>query len=396
VACGTGAGIVYSDYLEIKDGVVSEHPVNDYQPGSIRDNFEFGVLMLLSRKAVEDALRRYGTIHDVKWAGLYDLRLKVSLDYHLMRIPELLYTKVETDVRLSGEKQFDYVDPRNQNVQTEMEIVATEHLKRLGSYLAPVFENVPESNIRFPVEASVIIPVRNREKTVGDAVQSVFGQKTQFDYNILVVDNHSTDRTTQILADFAAKNPRVRHIVPTRKDLGIGGCWNEAVSSEFCGRYAVQLDSDDLYADGTTLQQIVDKFKQGNYAMVIGSYRMVNFQLEEIPPGVIDHREWTRENGRNNALRVNGFGAPRGFHTSLLRAHPMPNVSYGEDYAVGLRLSRHYEIGRIFDPIYLCRRWEGNTDAVLSIASSNNYNNYKDTLRTIEITARQKTNKEKM
>jgi len=391
-----GAGIIYSDYLEIKNSAkstISEHPVNDYQSGSIRDNFEFGALMFFSRKAIENALHRYGAIPDVKWAGLYDLRLKVSIDSDILRIPEFLYSKVETDIRPSGEKQFDYLDPRNQDVQKEMEIVATEHLKRVGAYLAPQFEKVPESNIQFPVEASVVIPVRNRERTIADAVNSALRQKTSFDYNVIVVDNYSIDRTTQILSEIAQKNPQVKHIIPSRKDLGIGGCWNEAIFSEHCGRYAVQLDSDDLYADSTTLQKIVDKFREGNYAMVIGSYRMVNFQLEEIPPGIIDHKEWTRENGRNNALRVNGLGAPRAFNTSLLRTYRMPNVSYGEDYAVGLRLSRHYEIGRIFEPIYLCRRWEGNTDAVLSIVTSNKYNAYKDTLRTMEILARQRINK---
>lgn len=286
VAKETGAGITFADYLEVKNGAqgaISEHSVNDYKLGSIRDSFEFGALMLFSRKAIDNALHRYGAIPDVRWAGLYDLRLKISVDAKLVRIPEFLYSKVETDIRRSGEKQFDYVDPRNQEAQNEMELIATEHLKRIGAYLAPEFETVPESDSRFPAEASVVIPVRNRERTIADAVSSALQQRTSFEYNIIVVDNYSTDQTTQILGGIAQKNLHVKHIIPSRKDLGIGGCWNEAIFSDYCGRYAVQLDSDDLYADSTTIQRIVDKFREGNYAVIIGSYRMVNFQLEEIP-----------------------------------------------------------------------------------------------------------------
>jgi len=390
VAEETQAGLVYSDYLERKGSVVSEHPVMDYQLGSGRDNFDLGALLLFCRKAIDQALRRHGAIPPVKWAGLYDLRLKVSRDSPIVRLPEFLYTKRETDIRRSGEKQFDYVDPRNQEVQREMEQVFTDHLRRIGAYLPPNFEKVPQGKLRFPVEASVVISVRNRERTVAEAIRSALQQKTDFRYNILVVDNHSTDRTTEMVRDLAARYRQVHHLIPSRRDLGIGGCWNEAIFSEYCGRYAVQLDSDDLYADETTLQRMIDKFREGNYAMVIGAYRMVNFQLEEIPPGVIDHREWTRDNGRNNALRVNGLGAPRAFDTTLLRRFRFPNVSYGEDYAVGLRLSRQYEIGRLFEPLYLCRRWEGNTDANLSITTLNRYDAYKDTLRTHEILARQR------
>ncbi|MBI3787047.1 MAG: glycosyltransferase family 2 protein, partial [Ignavibacteriales bacterium] len=315
------------------------------------------------------------------------------IDYAAFHIQENLYTKVESDTRLTGEKLFDYVDPRNQAVQKEMEIVATKHLKNVGAYLKPKFKKVPKVDTGFPVEASVIIPVRNREATIPDAVQSVLRQQTDFSFNIIVVDNHSTDRTTEILAALAKENSKVKHLVPTRHDLGIGGCWNEAVFSEHCGRYAVQLDSDDIYSNGTTLQKIVDVFRKGNYAMVIGSYKLVNMKLEEIPPGIIDHKEWTPENGRNNALRINGLGAPRAFNTALLRQIGLPNVSYGEDYAVALRLSREYQIGRIYEPVYLCRRWEGNTDAVLSIEKANRHDYYKDKIRTIELLARQVMNR---
>lgn len=393
VAEQTRAGLVYSDYFEVKKGVRSEHPVNDYQFGSIRDGFDFGALMLFSQSTVKKSLKRYGSIANVERAGLYDLRLKVSIDNSVFHIQENLYTKVESDTRLTGEKLFDYVDPRNQAVQKEMEIVATKHLKNIGAYLKPKFKKVPNVDAKFPVEASVIIPVRNREATIPDAVQSVLRQQTDFPFNIIVVDNHSTDKTTEILSAFAKENPKVKHIIPTRHDLGIGGCWNEAVFSEHCGRYAVQLDSDDIYSDGTTLQKIVDVFCQGNYAMVIGSYKLVNMKLEEIPPGLIDHKEWTPENGRNNALRINGLGAPRAFNTAMLRHIGLPNVSYGEDYAVALRLSREYQIGRIYEPIYLCRRWEGNTDAALSIEKANRHDHYKDKIRTIELLARQTMNR---
>ena len=393
VAAETAAGLVYSDYEEIKGSIRAGHPTNDYQPGSVRDGFDFGLLILYSTNAVKKAINRYGRIESVQWAGWYDLRLKVSVDHPVVHLPEYLYTTVESDLRKSGEKLFDYVDPRNQAVQKEMEQVFTKHLKNIGAYLKPKFKRVPKTETEYPVEASVIIPVKNREKTVADAVQSVLSQKTDFSFNILVVDNHSTDKTTSILAELAQKIPAVKHIVPTRTDLAIGGCWNEAVLSEHCGRYAVQLDSDDMYNGPTTLQKIVDKFRGGDFAMVIGSYKLVNMQLEEIPPGIIDHKEWTPDNGRNNALRINGLGAPRAFQTSLLRQAFLPNVSYGEDYAVALRLSREYQIGRILEPLYLCRRWEGNTDASLSIERANRNDMYKDRIRTIEIAARQRMNR---
>jgi hypothetical protein len=393
VALQTNAGMVYADYYEIKSGARSEHPVNDYQFGSIRDNFDFGAVMLFTRAAVKKALAKFGKIDKVERAGLYDLRLKVSIVSPLFHIQEYLYTKVESDLRKSGDKQFDYVDPRNQAVQKEMEVVATKHLKNIGAYLKPKFQKAPKAGGEFPVEASVIIPVRNREKTVADAVKSVLMQITDFPFNVIIVDNHSTDQTTPILAALAADDARVKHIIPERGDLAIGGCWNEAVMSSACGRYAVQLDSDDLYIDENTLQKVVNEFRKGGHAMVIGSYKLVNAQLEDLPPGIIDHKEWTPDNGRNNAMRINGLGAPRAFNTALLREIGLPNVSYGEDYAVALRLSRHYQIGRIYDPLYLCRRWEGNTDAALPIDKINRNDWYKDKIRTIELLARQKAAK---
>jgi glycosyltransferase involved in cell wall biosynthesis len=295
------------------------------------------------------------------------------------------------DSRPLDQKQFDYVDPRNRDYQLEMEAIATSHLRRIGAYLEPMFRSVLSAVGNFPVKASVIIPVRNRERTIKDAVESALSQATDFAFNVLVVDNHSTDGTSDILK--TVSDPRLIRLVPARRDLGIGGCWNEAVASEHCGRYAVQLDSDDLYLESRSLQKIVAEFANGSYAMVVGSYTMVNFALQEIPPGRIDHREWTRENGRNNALRVNGFGAPRAFDVAIFRQTKFPNVSYGEDYAVGLRLSRDYEVGRIYDSVYLCRRWEGNSDNALPVETANRYDFYKDWLRTNEILARQKRNR---
>lgn len=388
----TGCGMAYSDHYELKSGVRAEHPLLDYQFGSIRDNFDFGSLQCYSTRAIKNAVKNHGRILPAERTALYDLRLKVSADHQLFHIQEFLYTRLESDARRSGEKQFDYVDPRNRNVQKEMEEVATRHLKDVGAYLRPSFRPVPATKENYPAEASVIIPVRNRERTIKDAVESALRQKTDFPFNVVVVDNHSTDATTRILAEKAERDRRLKHVVPDRKDLGIGGCWNEAVGSQHCGRYAIQLDSDDVYINEDTIQKVVDVFRGGQYAMVIGSYKLVNMELEEIPPGLIDHKEWTPENGRNNALRINGLGAPRAFQTSLVRKNPLPNVSYGEDYAVALRLSREYQIGRIYDPLYLCRRWEGNTDAALPVDKVNRNDHYKDSIRTIEMRARQKLN----
>jgi hypothetical protein len=371
-----GAGLVYSD----SEG----HPRIDYQRGSIRDNFDFGPVLAISVPAA----RKVWEGGSYRWAGLYDLRLRLSETFPVVHIAEELYSSAVTDRRPSGERQFDYVDPRNRDYQIEMEQAATAHLRRIGAWLAPEFRPVPPADESFPVEASVIIPVRNREKTILEAVQSALRQSTQFSFNVIVVDNHSTDRTTEILRGIA--DSRFVHRIPQRRDLGIGGCWNDAVASPACGRYAVQLDSDDLYASESSLSRLVEELKRGPYAMVIGSYTMVNFNLETIAPGLIDHREWTPENGRNNALRINGLGAPRGFDTSVARKIGFPNVSYGEDYAVGLRISREYQIGRIYDSLYLCRRWEGNSDSALPLETANRFDFYKDGLRTDEILARQR------
>lgn len=372
----TGAGWVYSD--------AAGHPRIDYQLGSIRDNFDFGPVVAVS----QDAVREAGSRPETKWGGFYDLRLRISEKRPIVRIPEPLYSASIADSRPAGEKQFDYVDPRNRDYQIEMERIATEHLKRIGAYLEPRFHPVPPATEQFPVKASVVIPVKNRERTILDAVRSAIGQKTDFEFNVIVVDNHSTDATTEILR--SAADPRLIHIIPGRRDLAIGGCWNEAIHSEHCGRYVVQLDSDDLYINDAVLARIVGELEAGPYAMVVGSYTMVDFSLNVIPPGVIDHREWTRENGRNNALRINGLGAPRAFDTTVLRRIGFPNVSYGEDYAVALRISRDYEIGRIYDSVYLCRRWEGNSDSALPLEITNRYDAYKDWLRSVEIQARKK------
>ncbi|HZZ45098.1 MAG TPA: glycosyltransferase family A protein [Tepidisphaeraceae bacterium] len=393
VAEGTGSSLVYSDYYDLKAEKRTGHPLTDYQLGSIRDDFNFGSILLFNTAAAKDALDEQGKA-DYKFAGLYALRLGVARRGMVSRVGEFLYSKIEADTRRSGEKQFDYVDPRNRAVQVEMEQVATDHLKRIGAYLKPEFKQANLEEGQFEVEASVIIPVRNREKTVVDAVNSVLKQKTTFPFNVIVVDNHSTDGTTELLKEFAAKDARVLHVIPKRDDLGIGGCWNEGVHHAKAGRFAIQLDSDDLYKDETTIARVVEVFRKEKVAMVIGSYQMTNFALQEIPPGLIDHKEWTPENGRNNALRINGLGAPRAFLTSVLRKINIPNVSYGEDYGVALAITRDYQIGRIYDAVYLCRRWEGNSDADLDITKYNAYNAYKDKLRTFEVLARQKKNRE--
>jgi len=387
VAKMTGAGMVYSDFYDKKDNERTAHPVIDYQPGSIRDDFQFGPLVLISKEALDIGASEKGG--DYKFAGLYDLRLGISRHYQLIRIPEFLYSSMQLDTRKSGEKLFDYVNPRNREVQIEMEKAATEHLKKIGAYLKPTFDEVDLSADNFEFEVSVIIPVRDRAKTISEAVESVLLQKTDFQFNLIVVDNYSTDGTTEILKEFALKNDKVIHLIPERKDLGIGGCWNEGAHHKKCGRFAVQLDSDDVYKDETTLQRIVDVFRKEKCAMVVGSYVLTDFQLNSIPPGIIDHKEWTPDNGRNNALRINGLGAPRAFYTPVLREIKIPNVSYGEDYALGLAISRNYQIGRVYEPIYICRRWEGNSDAALSIEKQNANNIYKDRIRTLEILARQ-------
>lgn len=388
IADDTKAGMVYSDHYQIKDNKQTIHPVIDYRKGSLRDDFDFGSLLLYSSEALKQAAK--SMISDYTFAGLYDLRLKVSQQYSLIHIPEYLYTEVENDIRLSGEKQFDYVDPKNRAVQIEMESACTDHLKQIGGYLPPSFLPIDFNNASFKMEASVIIPVRNRARTIKDAISSVLNQKTSFPYNLIIVDNHSTDGTTNIIVDYSKTDKRVIHIQPEREDLAIGGCWNMGIHHGECGKFAIQLDSDDVYSDENTLQKIVDTFYEQQCAMVIGTYRMTDFNLNTIPPGIIDHKEWTPENGRNNALRINGLGAPRAFYTPLLRSLNLPNTSYGEDYAIGLRLSREYQIGRIYEVLYLCRRWEDNSDASLDINKVNTYNSYKDCIRTWELEARQK------
>ena len=393
VARETKAGIAYADYAEISNGVRTEHPVLDYQPGSIRDNFDFGPLVMLSTTAVHRVLRKTGGLMNTRRAGLYDLRLRLSEFFTFFRIRESLSTVHSRTAGAPTESQFDYVDPRNSEAQKEMEKVATAHLKRIGAYLRPSNKKAPRDKNEYPVFASVIIPVRNRRNTVAEAIRSALGQKSEFSFNIIVVDNHSDDGTSGILATLARDNPNVHHLIPDRRDLGIGGCWNFGLNSRYCGKYAVQLDSDDLYAHDHALTDLVSMFGKGDFAMVIGAYRLVDAGLKEIPPGVVDHREWTDANGRNNALRINGLGAPRAYRTDLCRRHPFPNVSYGEDYAMGLRLSREYRIGRIFEPLYLCRRWEGNSDAALPIDKSLRNDSYKDSLRTVEILSRQRLNR---
>ena len=387
VASDSDAAMVYADHYDMVDGVRKDHPVIDYHLGSIRDDFDFGCLRLVKTSLFHEFATQAGE-SDYQHAGLYALRLFLSRHGDIFHINEKLYTEEETDTRASGVKQFDYVNPRNREVQIEMEQAATAHLAEIGAKIDPSFYRRPDFNEQeFDVEASVVIPVFNREKTICDAVNSVLSQKASFKFNVIVVDNHSTDKTTELLRGF--HDERLVHIIPERTDLGIGGCWNVAINDDRCGRFAVQLDSDDLYSSPKTLQQVVDAFYKQNAAMVIGSYRMCDFELNTLPPGLIDHAEWTDENGPNNALRINGLGAPRAFFTPLLRQIQFPNTSYGEDYALGLIFSRHYRIGRIFTELYLCRRWGGNSDAALSIDKINANNLYKDRLRTLEIQARQ-------
>ncbi|MBR1755329.1 MAG: DUF4922 domain-containing protein [Bacteroidaceae bacterium] len=421
IAEDTGATMVYADHrIQLPDGTVEAHPLIDYQLGSVRDDFAFGSLTLMRTADVKEYFAQE-RVREYEFAGLYDLRLFLSRRQLPVHVSETLYTEIETDTRLSGQKQFDYVDPRNRRRQIEMERACTRHLKAIGALLAPdEFDEIKFDDEEFPVEATVVIPVRNRVRTIEDAIRSVLRQKTTFPFNLIVVDNHSTDGTTAVIdglihnsqfiihneagaepdnkhqstanCELCIMNCELIHLIPSRDDLGIGGCWNLAVHHPQCGRFVVQLDSDDLYSGEDTLQRIVDAFREQKAAMVIGSYRMTDFQLNTLPPGLIDHREWTPQNGRNNALRINGLGAPRAFYTPVLRKIQIPNTSYGEDYALGLMIGRRYRIGRIFDELYLCRRWEGNSDAALSVEKVNKNNLYKDQLRTTEIRARQALN----
>ena len=394
IAEDTKADMLYADHYTSsmgEDGVERrfKHPLIDCQKGALRDDFDFGSVLVFRTSSFKRAVRAMA--EDYQWGALYDLRLRMK---RIIHINEYLYTEIETDLRKSGEKQFDYVDPKNRAVQIEMEKICTEHLKRIGAYLEPKFRDPDPADFgqhEFPVTATVVIPVFNRVRTVKDAVLSALGQETDFPYNVIVVDNHSSDGTSELLEELAAQDERLIHVVPARHDLGIGGCWNLAVHHEKCGEYAVQLDSDDVYSGPETLQKIVNAFREQKCAMVVGTYQMTDFDMNPIPPGIIDHREWTEENGRNNALRINGLGAPRAFWTPLLRTINLPNTSYGEDYALGLRISREYRIGRIYDVLYCCRRWEGNSDAALDIEKVNANNLYKDRIRTWELEARLKS-----
>ena len=391
IAEDTGADMLYADHYKMVEGQRKKHPLIACQKGALRDDFDFGSVLVFRSSSFRRAVRAMET--DYEFGALYDLRLRMK---NIVHINECLYTEIETDNRKSGEKQFDYVDPRNRAVQIEMEKVCTEHLKRIGAWLEPKFKE-PDLNEfaenTFEVTATVVIPVFNRVRTVKDAVESALSQKCDFPYNVIVVDNHSTDGTTELLDEIAASDERLVHVIPAKHDLGIGGCWNLAVHHGLCGEYAVQLDSDDVYSGPDTLQKVVDAFREQKCAMVVGTYQMTDFNMNPIPPGIIDHREWTEDNGRNNALRINGLGAPRAFWTPLLRTINLPNTSYGEDYALGLRISREYRIGRIYDVLYCCRRWEGNSDAALDVERVNANNLYKDRIRTWELEARLRKNK---
>ena len=394
IAEDTRADMLYADHYKMIDDVRRKHPLIDCQKGALRDDFDFGSVLVFRSASFRKAVKAMS--EEYQWGALYDLRLRMK---NIVHINECLYTEVETDCRKSGEKQFDYVDPKNREVQIEMEKICTEHLKRINAWLPPVCRGVDPEKFGvsrlsdgllegYPVKATVVIPVYNRVRTVKDAVQSALNQICDFPFNVIVVDNHSTDGTTELLAELSEKDSRLMHRIPARRDLGIGGCWNLAVHDPECGEFAVQLDSDDVYSGVDTLSKIVKAFQEQDCAMVVGTYQMTDFNMNPIPPGVIDHKEWTEWNGHNNALRINGLGAPRAFWTPLLRTLNLPNTSYGEDYAIGLRISREYRIGRIYDVLYCCRRWEGNSDAALDVEKVNANNLYKDRIRTWELEAR--------
>ena len=390
IAEDSGAAMIYADHFNVIDGVRSFAPVIDYQMGSLRDDFDFGSVLLYRTSAFKEAVSRMNI--NYQFAALYDLRLKVSQKGVLEHMNEYLYYEVEMDTRKSGEKLFDYVDPKNRAVQIEMEQACTEHLKEIGGFLKPEFTHIEFSNDPFEYEASVVIPCKNRVRTIRDAITSALNQKTSFKYNVIVVDDNSDDGTAEIIKEFVG-NEKLVYIAQDTSYHAIGGNWNSALHHPKCGKFAIQLDSDDVYADENVVQKLVDAFYEQNCAMVVGTYRMTNFQMETIPPGIIDHKEWTPDNGRNNALRINGLGAPRGFYTPMLRTINFPTTKYGEDYAVGLRVSREYQIGRIYDVVYFCRRWDDNSDASLDIEKVNANNLYKDRIRTWELKARIALNK---
>lgn len=390
IAQDSSAGMVYADHYQVLGDTRISCPVIDYQQGSLRDDFNFGSVLLYKSSILNAVTKEMNA--DYSFAGQYDLRLRVSRVAQLVHINEYLYSEVEQDTRKSGEKIFDYVDPKNRGVQIEMEAACTAHLKEMGGYLAPEFTQIEFNAGNFEYEASVLIPVRNRIRTVEDAIRSVLKQQTNFKFNLIVVDNYSTDGTTEAIKKFES-DERLIHLVPEHKDLGIGGCWNLGVHHPKCGKFVVQLDSDDVYSDENTLQKMVDAFYEQNCAMVVGTYMMTDFNMNMIAPGIIDHKEWTPDNGRNNALRINGLGAPRAFYTPVLRDVKVPNTSYGEDYALGLNISRKYQIGRVYDVVYMCRRWDDNSDASLDVVKMNNHNTYKDRIRTWELQARIALNK---
>lgn len=385
VASYTGAAMCYSDRFTQVGDDVCEAPVIDYQPGSLRDDFEFGGVQLYRTSVLKAAVAMMS--ENYQYAGLYDLRLKISELGRIEHVNEYLYYEVQLDTRSSGERQFDYVDPRNRAVQIEMEHACTQHLKSVGAYLEPGdYKPVNINEGEFAFEASVVIPCKNRVKTIGDAIRSALDQKTDFPYNVIVVDDNSTDGTVDVIRSF--DDPRLIYIAQDPSYHAIGGNWNAALHHPDCGRFALQLDSDDVYSGPDTVQRFVDAFRAHKCAMVIGTYRITDFDLNTIPPGIIDHKEWTDANGRNNALRINGLGAPRGFFVPVARSINFPTTKYGEDYAVALRISRDYRIGRIWDVMYNCRRWSDNSDASLSIVKENANNLYKDRIRTWELIAR--------
>ncbi|MDD2256431.1 MAG: glycosyltransferase family A protein [Bacteroidales bacterium] len=392
VANDTQASLLYCDYWQdSKEGLIA-CPLNDYQTGSIRDDFELGPIWCVRKDCLEAAQKELPS--DLSAAALYAIRLSLSRQASVFHLREMLYTIPQKEARMT-ETQFSYVDPKNRSVQVEMETVCTQHLKAIGAWLDPSFESLDLSQGTFEHELTVIIPVKNRSKTILDAIDSVLSQQTTHRFNLIVVDNHSTDGTSDLIATRASQDRRLLHLIPERTDLGIGGCWNEALHHPQCGRFALQLDSDDVYSDNRVIEDVIQAFYAQGCAMLIGSYRICNFQLQTIPPGLIDHREWTEDNGKNNALRINGLGAPRAFYTPIARRLNLPNTSYGEDYAIGLRISRTWKIGRLYRELYLCRRWDENSDADLPRTKLNQFNAYKDQLRSIEIGARQQRNKHK-
>jgi len=381
------SGIIYSDYLETDNNILTPHPLVEYQTGSVRDNFNFGHIMFFRKDIFSEAIKELKGGY--KYAGLYSFRLIISIKYPIVRIPEYLYSATRNKI---NENPFEYINSKNRDIQIEMENAFTDYLKRINAFIKPTGKEIDLNFNTFKNEVSVIIPVKNRVGTISDAVNSALNQNTDFPYNLIVVDNHSDDGTSEVLEILARSNKNLIHLIPDLTNLEIGGCWNVGIHHTDCGKFAIQLDSDDIYTDENTLQKVVNVFRKEKCAMVIGSYKLTDFQYNLIPPGIIDHLEWTKENGMNNALRINGLGAPRAFFTPLIRKINFPNVSYGEDYSMGLAISRCYKIGRIYEPIYMCRRWEGNSDSLLSIEKENTYNFYKDKIRTLEILIRQNLN----